>query len=89
MSRKPKPIFLERQTYRRRRLADAARMLPVLGGVLLALPVLWGGVDGKSMLTSHVMFYVFLCWAVLAVLAAIISAHLKPGEESADPGKDE
>ncbi len=39
--RKPKrPLFLARAPYRRRRLRDAARLLPVVGGFLLLLPLL-------------------------------------------------
>ncbi|WP_235851876.1 hypothetical protein [Litorivita pollutaquae] len=35
------PVFLERKTYRARRLMDGARVLPVLGMVLFLLPALW------------------------------------------------
>ncbi|WP_102107148.1 hypothetical protein [Oceaniglobus roseus] len=43
------PVFLERQTYRRRRLMDAARVLPVLGAVLFMVPMLWfAGLDARS-----------------------------------------
>lgn len=89
MSRKPKPIFLERQTYRRRRLADAARLLPLLGALLVWLPVLWTRPQGEPMLTSHVMVYIFLCWAGLVAMAAVISARLKPEDAGTDPGRDE
>ena len=34
-------VFLERETYRRRRIMDAARLLPLLGVALFALPLLW------------------------------------------------
>lgn len=36
-----RPIFLERASFRRRRLGDAARVLPVLGGLAVLLPVWW------------------------------------------------
>ena len=35
MSRPPEPLFVERRTYRRRRMADAAIFLPVVGLILL------------------------------------------------------
>jgi hypothetical protein len=41
MSPERGPVFLARRTYRQRRLADAARMLPLAAGVLMALPLLW------------------------------------------------
>ncbi|AHD00574.1 hypothetical protein [Leisingera methylohalidivorans] len=57
----------ERQTYRRRRLMDIARLLPVLGALLLALPLLWpeasthpAARDGVSMSTAFI--YVFAVW---------------------------
>lgn len=60
----------ERQTYRRRRLMDIARLLPVLGALLLALPLLWpeasthpAARDGVSMSTA--IIYVFAVWAGL------------------------
>lgn len=42
------PLFLARQTYRRRRVADAARLLPVLGGALLFMLPLLGGAAGAG-----------------------------------------
>lgn len=57
----------ERQTYRRRRLMDIARLLPVLGVLLLALPLLWPEASthpaargGVSM--SSAIIYVFAVW---------------------------
>ncbi|WP_417475190.1 hypothetical protein [Leisingera sp.] len=62
----------ERLTYRRRRLMDIARLLPVLGALLLALPLLWAEAsthpaarDGVSMSTA--IIYVFAVWAGLIV----------------------
>lgn len=57
----------ERQTYRRRRLMDIARLLPVLGALLLALPLLWPEASthpaargGVSM--SSAIIYIFAVW---------------------------
>ncbi|WP_295046988.1 hypothetical protein [uncultured Paracoccus sp.] len=36
-----RPLFLERASFRRRRLGDAARVLPVLATVLILVPVWW------------------------------------------------
>nr|WP_294614957.1 hypothetical protein [uncultured Roseovarius sp.] len=40
MSAERGPVFLARRTYRRRRLADGARLLPVIGTVLFFIPLL-------------------------------------------------
>ncbi|KAA2313150.1 hypothetical protein DL237_15480 [Pseudooceanicola sediminis] len=48
MSPRPGPLFLERRGYRQRRMTDAARVLPMLGLVLLAMPLLWPQGDGTS-----------------------------------------
>ncbi len=66
------PIFLERQSYRRRRLLDAARLLPIMGAALFAVPLLWpragGGADGVP--TSSAILYIFSVWAGLIVVNA-------------------
>ncbi|QBF32563.1 hypothetical protein [Thalassococcus sp. S3] len=64
-------VFLERQSYRRRRLLDAARFLPVLGALLFAFPLLWPKPEtGEAVSMSSAMLYVFGVWAVLIGLAA-------------------
>ncbi|WP_245964084.1 hypothetical protein [Roseovarius spongiae] len=55
-------------------MADAAGLLPLIGAVLLMIPLLWQG--GGVTKTSHVMFYVFGIWALLAVLSALVSGIL-------------
>ena len=84
MSRKPKPVFVQKRTYRQRRLADAARLLPILGAGLILLPLLWQGDAESPARTVTVMFFLFLVWIGLAILAAVISRHLKTGEEAGD-----
>ncbi|WP_146344082.1 hypothetical protein [Falsiphaeobacter marinintestinus] len=68
------PVFLERQTYRRRRLMDAARLLPLLGVGLFAIPLLWP-MSGNSSLTEPVKtsgaaIYLFIAWAGLIAASA-------------------
>ncbi|WP_407495544.1 hypothetical protein [Pseudooceanicola sp. MF1-13] len=79
MSDRRMPLFLGRVSYRQRRLADAARVLPVIGGALMALPLLWprGGAEGTPA-TSTAMIYVFGVWALLTALSALLSALLDP-----------
>ncbi|MBE0452841.1 hypothetical protein [Roseovarius autotrophicus] len=79
MSPERTPLFLARRSYRRRRLADAARVLPLIGGVLICLPLLWKGspVSGG---TVQALIYIFGLWMVLILASAIVSRHLRLDE---------
>lgn len=69
------PLFLARQTYRRRRLMDAARLLPVFGAALIFLPTLWA----RTLMTGGTaqgIVFIFVIWALLIVLAAILARKL-------------
>ena len=57
-----RPLFLERASFRRRRLGDAARVLPVLALLAILLPVWWlpGGVS-----LAFGAVWLFGTWAVL------------------------
>lgn len=86
MAKPPPPLFLARESYRRRRLGDAARLLPFLGLALLMLPALW-------QTTAAAMVYIFTVWAILIVLVAILSPRLlatEPdgGETRSDPSPE-
>jgi hypothetical protein len=83
MARKTPPLFLARASYRRRRLRDAARLLPILGAFLLLLPILWMP-DGRITLTASDIIYFFAVWLGLILLAAAFSRGLRPGEEEDD-----
>jgi len=76
MSPERLPIFLARRNYRRRRLADAARLLPLAGALLFCLPLLWRG-TGSGGRTVVAMIYVFALWAVLIAVSALITRHLR------------
>lgn len=75
MNTRRSPLFLERENYRRRRIMDAARVLPVLGFVLILLPVLW--TQGGQMGTASEAIYVFGLWLGLIVVAALLSRPLR------------
>jgi hypothetical protein len=68
-------MFLERRSYRVRRLMDAVRLLPLLGLALWMVPLLWpvsetAASDGAgAMPLSLALQYIFGIW-VLLVLAA-------------------
>lgn len=70
-----RPLFLERRAYRRRRLMDAARILPAAGLVALLLPVLWVASGGTD--TAAEALYLFGLWAVLIGIAAAMSRPLR------------
>jgi len=80
------PLFLARSSYRRRRLRDAARLLPVVGAFLVWLPMLWG--EGETRITASDLIYIFAIWCGLILAAAILSARLGDDDE-ADRGVEE
>jgi peptidoglycan/LPS O-acetylase OafA/YrhL len=75
MNTRRSPLFLERENYRRRRLMDGARVLPVLGFVLILLPVLW--TQGGQMGTAGEAVYLFLLWLGLIIAAALLARPLR------------
>lgn len=83
MRRPKRPLFLARAPYRRRRLRDAARLLPVLGGFLLLLPLLWTP-DSRMALNSGDVIYFFAVWLVLIGLAAAFAPGLRGGDGADD-----
>jgi hypothetical protein len=85
MSRPPAPIFLERRTYRRRRLIDAARLLPIAGLLLFLVPLMWANGPGAS--TARGLIYLFLIWASLILVAAWMARYLARPETEDRPGE--
>ena len=67
--------FLAREAYRRRRRLEGLRLLPVAGVLLFLLPILWTSVEGQEASTSGGLFYVFICWLVLIVIAFVFSRY--------------
>lgn len=72
------PLFLARRSYRRRRLMDAARLLPVLGLILILLPGLWHPADTPAPDTGRGGLYLFAVWIALIGAAFLISRGLAP-----------
>ncbi|MDA7425590.1 hypothetical protein [Thalassococcus lentus] len=77
-------VFLQKQTYRRRRLADSARVLPVLGLLLWMVPLLWGA-SGKGQSASSALIYIFAVWGGLVVCAAFIILLLNRRDQGRAP----
>ena len=75
MTKRPAPLFLARQTYRRRRMMDAARLLPLAGIFLFLMPILWQPRSTPEPDTVRGVVYLFGAWLIL-ILAARLLAHL-------------
>jgi peptidoglycan/LPS O-acetylase OafA/YrhL len=84
MRRPRQPLFLARATYRRRRLRDAARLLPVVGVFLLVLPLFWP--EGGA---GRAVIFVFVVWALLIALAALLAPGLDQPEATPGSGGDD
>ena len=76
-------IFLERRGYRQRRLIDAVRLLPILGMILLALPLLWQAEESQSSFNADALIYVFGVWVLLIACSAFVSAFMGGNDVSA------
>lgn len=69
--------FLARDGYRMRRLMDAARILPVIGLVLLLLPLMRQDSGTDSPPTASEAVYLFVVWIGLVVTAFVMSLGLR------------
>lgn len=78
-----RPLFLAPASYRRRRLRDAARVLPVFGAVLLLLPVLWAPGESGRRETAGDGIYLFVVWIAVIAAAALLASPLRA--ETDDP----
>lgn len=79
-------LFLARESYRQRRLRDAARMLPVVGVVCWMLPLLWRREGDTHGGMAAAVAFVFVAWLVLIVATALIARRIAP---DADPAPDD
>lgn len=89
MRRPRPPLFLERQNYRRRRVADAARLLPLLGALLFCLPLLWAPQKTPAADTARGGLFVFAVWAGLIFAAFLLSRRLGSEPPTRRLGEDE
>ena len=85
-ARRHGPVFLERETYRQRRLIDAARILPVVGAFLWMVPLLW---PRGAVSMSSAMMFVFGIWVFLVAISAVLSrrVHQEADGPQADPSQ--
>ena len=71
------PVFLDRRSYRQRRLRDALRLMPVLGALLWLVPLLWPK-GAEPVAASAALIYLFAVWAGLIVLSALLARRVRP-----------
>lgn len=69
-------MFLARQSYRRRRVIDASRLAPIVGGLLFLLPMLWGAADDSGASLARRTLVLFVIWGALVILAAVVASRL-------------
>lgn len=86
-------VFLERRSYRQRRMMDGLRLLPILGLMLWTLPVFWpvgDTPDTTPVMLSEAIIYVFSVWVLLIIASLVLWRVLRDGlAEDVDPGTDE
>lgn len=70
------PLFLERSSYRRRRMIDALRLLPLLGLLLWMLPLIWPvpgeGQSEGAISTSAALRYLFAVWITMVIFGWLL-----------------
>ena len=67
-------LFLERRGYVQKRALDATRLLPIVGLVLLMIPLIWPRTGELSAIeTSTSTTYVFAIWLALIVTGAVLA----------------
>ena len=87
------PVFLERRSYRLRRLFDAVRLLPLLGLMLWLAPLIWpvagpAGTEmdaGEGVSTSMALIYIFGIWIGLVVVSFLLWRRTKDAAPDAPP----
>lgn len=69
--------FLERKSYRQRRLVDAARLLPFAGAIGFLMPLIWPADLSAGADTARGGLYLFVVWFLLIAAAFALSRRLR------------
>lgn len=80
------PHFLDLQSYRHKRLIDAARIFPLLAVVVLLFPLPFLFADDASSVNGlPLAIYLFSVWLILILAALILSRRMSgPKNDSED-----
>ncbi len=87
-----RPLFVARESYRRSRIIDAIKLVPVLGALLFLIPIL--NMSSGSATTFSGLLYLFLSWLGLIGLSAYLARRVmqkdvgSEGEMAESPDKD-
>jgi len=84
-------LFLERNSYRRRRMMDAVRMLPLLCALLwLIVPMMWPNQPESEAQTalSTAIHYLFSTWAVATAAAFALWRRIRIHDGTATASQD-
>ena len=87
--RSQQPVFLQRASYRQRRLRDAAKMMPFLGAILLIIPLAWPAEQEQAPSNTAAVIYIFAVWVVLIVISAGLAARIRSDRAAQDRPKDQ
>lgn len=88
--RRPRaPLFLARPSYRRRRLRDAARLLPVFAVLFVILPLLWTPPGSTLRDTAGDVVYFFGIWVAMILCAAAFAPGLSASADQDDETEDD
>lgn len=82
------PLYLARRMYRRRRLIDAARLLPFAGMVLFAVAMFWTPSVQPEAATARQGLYLFGVWGLLIIGAWALARRLGRDAPGAAIGRD-
>lgn len=78
-------VFHEKRTYRKRRLMDAAKVMPVLAIFLWCVPLIWPQSGDGAVTSATALVYIFGAWTGLIILTWILSLALR---HTMDEGSD-
>lgn len=81
------PLFLERRSYRFRRMMDAVRLLPLLVLAFWMVPLMWPTPEttvGQTVPMSHALRYIFGVWAAAIILSFLLWRRTAPQVEQED-----
>jgi uncharacterized membrane protein len=82
------PVFLQRASYRQRRLRDAAKLIPFLGVILWVMPLVWPHDTPDARIGSQGLIYIFGVWVVLIVLTALLASRIRSDDPAASEGAE-